>query len=128
MPAKDTVPVNHKALRAAFEARGLSQTELAKETGISVSAVGRILKGADTSLDNAKAMKKNRTLGLRSPETLTEMDSTTIGPAWKGQRYADADGQGHRLRLGHLQPGCVRERGTSAKSPTILPFSSTLTV
>lgn len=58
MPAKDTVPVNHKALRAAFEARGLSQTELAKETGISVSAVGRILKGSDTGLDSAKALAK----------------------------------------------------------------------
>jgi transcriptional regulator with XRE-family HTH domain len=58
MPAKDTVQVNHKALRAAFEARGLSQTELAKETGIHISTLGRILKGSDTSLDYAKALAK----------------------------------------------------------------------
>lgn len=54
-----------------------------------------LLIGARHGINSALLV--NRTLGLRSPETLTEtsaeMDETAINPSWKGQRYTDADGQ-----------------------------------
>jgi twitching motility protein PilI len=50
-----------------------------------------LLIGARHGINSALLV--NRTLGLRSPETLTEIDGPASVASWQGQRYTDADGQ-----------------------------------
>jgi lambda repressor-like predicted transcriptional regulator len=78
-------------LKAAMAAAGVSQSELARRTGLSSSMIGKLVRGE--ARQSAHIFELSRALGV-SPEYLVETDI-------QGGRISPCPSPGCRRRTGH---------------------------